>query len=1247
VSIRLSYRIATAVALVSFAVALTPLGANAHVETSASPAWMRQAATGATTPVGGALTEAELPGASNPSEPYAAASQFPLRDAGDRDPWRGTIGGALATAVNPVTGDFSLSLSDLSLPERGVPLALSLTYNSYFASTDSPFGRGWSFNAGMSLTKAPDGSVTISQENGSRVTFSHTKSGYVAPPRVMASLRLVLGTFVFTRGTHGNDCSKVTRECLKSFFVKGSRPSAAWRLTKMTSPDGGLALSYTSGRLTAVTDPAGRQLTFAYKNNKCDDVEVSTTGFDAQARYDRDGNLARFTNADGSSYGFLYDTSHRLTGIVDPRGVQTRIAYDSTGHVLSITDPGGETDYNRGPAVSSVTRPGGAVSSSYAAAREVVRVDQGDSTGPLATTLFTYDPRTLGPTAVTDPDGHTSHMSYDSLGHLISYTDPLGHTSTRRFGVGVITAEDPLGTVSQDTFDSKARLVSIALDTGHPDLTETTRLHYASSAHPGDVTSVTDAEGHLWRFAYDKFGDRTTVTDPLGDTTTTSYDRMGRPAVNTVGSSASSTTYAYDPEGRLLSTTDPLGSTESFSYDRDGNLVATVAGGHQTSYGYDAAGRWTAVTRPTGSRSTLSYLSDGHVGEVCDDGNDCTDYTYDDLGRPATVTDPLGNTSSVVYSPGGMLLSSTDGNGVTTSYTHDADSRTTGVSYSDGVTHPVAVDYDADGRMLDMTDATGTSSFTYDSLGRLILQANTLTPGVGYAFDRLNHVTKITVGSTVVADQAYDAAGRMVSVRDRLGNATTFSYDAASHLTQTLFPGGDVDSDGYDAAGRLVSISLAGSAASPPLPSGLQRNLLGQITGVTQTGTGQPDQAYTYDSNGRLASVNGSPVTFDSRNNLARDQYGNTRQYDAGDRLVSGTTTNPAGDVNWLFGYDDNGSRTSGATTDGAQTIGYGWDAAGNLTSFADGSTSSETNTYDGFGRRVSTSQGGQKLLSVWASTNQGGRVWGSGTNDQKETDQDCGGTGFCAATLPTTAGPFNPLAWDKIAGPTPGSVSYKGTWDSKVNPTRTEQCDDGNSCRPSVDNGSADVIGEVDAGKPAPPSGPLAINGTVYLYGPDGLPVEQLDSSGHALFFHHDQLGSTRAVTDATGHTVALYSYDPWGNVAYHSGVSVPFGFEGGYTDPVSRLVLFGGSYYDPPTGQFLTTTSPLYDSRGLEVQSALYQGGGRNQRRLYTGETPASNTGLAVEIGVSPYALGGGDPVNKEVWRQDFGQVKADRRN
>jgi hypothetical protein len=49
----------------------------------------------------------------------------------------------------------------------------------------------------------------------------------------------------------------------------------------------------------------------------------------------------------------------------------------------------------------------------------------------------------------------------------------------------------------------------------------------------------------------------------------------------------------------------------------------------------------------------------------------------------------------------------------------------------------------------------------------------------------------------------------------------------------------------------------------------------------------------------------------------------------------------------------------------------------------------------------------------------------------------------------------------------------------------------------------------------------PLILNDGVnsYIYGPGGLPVEQINNStGTALYLHHDQQGSTRLLTSSTG---------------------------------------------------------------------------------------------------------------------------------
>jgi RHS repeat-associated protein len=92
------------------------------------------------------------------------------------------------------------------------------------------------------------------------------------------------------------------------------------------------------------------------------------------------------------------------------------------------------------------------------------------------------------------------------------------------------------------------------------------------------------------------------------------------------------------------------------------------------------------------------------------------------------------------------------------------------------------------------------------------------------------------------------------------------------------------------------------------------------------------------------------------------------------------------------------------------------------------------------------------------------------------------------------------------------------------------------------------------------------------YVYGPGGLPLEQIAATG-VNWYHHDQLGSTRVITDSTGAVVATYAYDPYGNSTSSTGtLTNPFQFSGEYRDSESGLYYLRARYYDPTTAQFLS---------------------------------------------------------------------------
>jgi RHS repeat-associated protein len=93
------------------------------------------------------------------------------------------------------------------------------------------------------------------------------------------------------------------------------------------------------------------------------------------------------------------------------------------------------------------------------------------------------------------------------------------------------------------------------------------------------------------------------------------------------------------------------------------------------------------------------------------------------------------------------------------------------------------------------------------------------------------------------------------------------------------------------------------------------------------------------------------------------------------------------------------------------------------------------------------------------------------------------------------------------------------------------------------------------------------------YVYGPNGLPIEQISSGEKPTYLHHDQLGSTRLLTDASGKTSASFSYAPYGELEGTTGTATtPLAFAGQYTDAETGLQYLRARFYDPGTGQFLS---------------------------------------------------------------------------
>lgn len=94
-----------------------------------------------------------------------------------------------------------------------------------------------------------------------------------------------------------------------------------------------------------------------------------------------------------------------------------------------------------------------------------------------------------------------------------------------------------------------------------------------------------------------------------------------------------------------------------------------------------------------------------------------------------------------------------------------------------------------------------------------------------------------------------------------------------------------------------------------------------------------------------------------------------------------------------------------------------------------------------------------------------------------------------------------------------------------------------------------------------------------IYVYGPSGLPIEQINNSTSAVtYLHHDQAGSTRLLTGSTGTVTGKCTYSAYGTPTCEGTVTTPLGWDAQYTSTDTGLIYLRNRVYDPATAQFLT---------------------------------------------------------------------------
>jgi RHS repeat-associated protein len=988
-----------------------------------------------------------------------------------------------ACAGDPVscaTGNLTESQTDLSLSGRGVPLALTRTYNAQAAVTQpSPglFGYGWSSSFSDHLVINPTAkTVSVVQANGSSVIFTGATGvpGELTAPK-WAQSKLVLnsdGTYQYTLPS---------RETFH-FDASGRLLSEADRSGNTTTMN-----RNAEGRLESVTDAAGRKLTLSYNSEGQVESVKDPLGNTVKYAYEG-GNLVSVTEPGETSprWQFKYDPSHRLTVMTDGRGGTTTNEYDSFNRVISQKDPAERTTSFEYSALAgfhthtTITNKatGSVTNEVFTLGYEPESITHGSGIASEITASFTYD-EAGDLKSATDGNGHTTKYGYNSTGDKTSMIDANEHETKWTYNGthDVLTMTTPDGETT--TYVRNGAGEPEAIERPAPgSTTQRTKYTYDSQ---GDLESMTDPLGHTWKYGYDSQGDRTSETDPEGDKRTWEYSEDSReiatvsPRGNVEGAEASkyTTKTERDAQGRPLTVTDPLGHKTKYTYDGNGNLETQIdPNGDKTKYTYDANNEQTKVEQPNATIIETGYDGAGQVTSQTDGNKHMTKYVRNVLERIVEVIDPRERKTTKEYDRAGNLTKLTDAAKRVTTNTYDHANRLTEVSYSDGKTHAVKYEYNGDGVRTHMTDGSGETSYTYDQLDRLTESKDGHGDVAKYEYDLANELTKITYPNGKAVTRGYDKTGRLEKVTDWLEHTTKFAYDPDFNLTRTTFPTGtsNVDKYVYNEADQMSEDKMTKGAET--LASLVYtRDNNGQVKKTTSKGLpGAEVTEYVYDVNSRLTKAGTTGYEYDPANDPTKIA-GSAYTYDKASELETGT--------GFKYTYDEMGERTKTAPTSGAATT-YGYDQAGNLISIErpkEGKIAgmTDTYTYDGNNLRISQTIAGTKTFLTWEMAEALPLILNDGTNS--------------------------------------------------------------------------------------------------YIYGPGGVPVEQISSAGAVLYLHHDQQGSTRLLTSSTGKSEATFTYDPYGNTTGTTGTATtPLGYDAQYTSADTGLIYLRARVYDPKTAQFLT---------------------------------------------------------------------------
>jgi RHS repeat-associated protein len=869
---------------------------------------------------------------------------------------------------------------------------------------------------------------------------------------------------------------------------------------------------------------------------------VYTLPEQTKLEFNSEGRMTKETDRNGNSNTFTYNGSHELEKAADSDNRLLTFKYTASGLVESVTDPMSHVvkySYSAGN-LSSVTI-------------EAKTRWEFEYTSPHLVSK------------ITDGRGHSMTIEYDSSHRVIKEVQ-AGHERKWKYGTNETKITEPNGSETLETFNTASEPTKITHAKG-TSIETTTEYEYNAETYT--LKKVIDPNKHETTYTYDSENNKISERDPGGDERKWKYDKAHNVLEETTPE-GETTTIKRNEHGEPTVVERPAGSETQkteLKYGTHGELTEEINPlGHATKYTYDAAGDKETETDAAGDERKWKYNEDSQITEETSPRGFTTKITRDEQGRPTKISDPLGHLTEYTYDGDGNVETVTDGNKHTTRYEYNEENLRTRVEEPNKTLAETA--YDSEGQMTSRTDGNKhvweykrnlleqvteetnplgkltllkyekagnletredpekhTTTYKYDPLSRLILiQYSTGKPAeVTFEYNKDGKVTKMK-DETGTTENTWDKLDRLTKYKNGAGKTVEYEYDLANMPTKITYPNGEHITREYDKADRLEKVTdFKGNTTS------FLYNKDGQLEKTLfPTGTEETDE-YAYNEADQLTLIK----MLKKASILAGLEYERDN-----DGQVKKTTSKglPGGETSESV-LDENNRLIE------ASKEAYEYDKSDNVTKIA-GLAGYAYNESDEL-------------------------------TESDEAKYVYNEDGQRTKTEPKSGEPATEYTYDQNGDLTAVERS-KGVMEPEIKDSYTY---DGTNLRQLQDiNGTvAHLTWDTAEGLPII----LADETNSYIYGPENLPIEQVPASGEALYFHHDQQGSTRLLTNGKGESEAAYTYNPYGTLNSSTGTATtPLRYDAQYTNTDTGLIYLRARTYDPVTGQFLSADPALQTS-------------------------------------------------------------------